>query len=163
MSSSHTASSSNFDPGEFYAIASWLYDTKLPLSGQPLRRLIIGRAYYAALISARDFTGTSTQGKNGHREVVDALKNKDHTAGSKLDSLRLTRHKADYQMGITITDSQVTNSLKEALIVLKAIGSQIATQAGKSYSSDFLDPKKFLSAQTSKSTPEETSPKPTAD
>ena len=89
-----------FDPADFYAFASWLNLAKPSSSSQALRRTIVGRAYYAALICARDATRSSTSGGSGHKNVVTALKQKNHTAGSKLDELRLKRQKADYDLSL---------------------------------------------------------------
>lgn len=143
MSSSHKGSQAIFDPADFYAFASWLFHTKPAASSQALRRTIIGRAYYAALICARDATGSSTSGANGHKNVVDALRKQDLAAGSKLDSLRLARQKADYE-NPSVTSRDVEISLKAAQIVLEAVGK--STPGIQSYSSDYLDASHFLSA-----------------
>lgn len=145
MSLSLKVDPNTFDPADFYAFASWLNSAKPDSSSQALRRTIVGRAYYAALICARDATNTSTSGNGGHKNVVTALKQRNHTAGSKLDELRLKRHKADYECD-TLTPREVEIALKAALVVLRALGKFVDN--GAPYKCDYLDPSRFLSATT---------------
>lgn len=107
-----------------------------------LRRTIVGRAYYAALICASLATGAPTHGRDGHLNVVRALKQKDLNAGNKLDSLRLTRQTADYKAS-DISSRDVSTSLQAALVVLKALGK--APTGSRAFDSDYLDPSLFLS------------------
>jgi hypothetical protein len=137
--------SSDFDPAEFFAFAQWLYDMKPALCSQVVRRAIVGRAYYAALICARDAAGGSSKGEFGHAAVVRALKAKDIRAGSKLDSLRIKRTNADYEMGRSITDRDVTTALHDSLTVLAYFGK--APEVGeKPYSGHFVDHAKVASS-----------------
>lgn len=148
MLSSPKDNSSNFDATEFYAFASWLNHTKPSLSSQVLRRTIIGRAYYAALICASSATGASTHGKEGHVNVVRALKQKDLNAGNKLDALRLTRQSADYKAS-DISSREVDTSLQAARVILKSLGK--ISSSSTEFDSDYLDPNRFLSASSHKS------------
>ena len=131
-----------FEPVDFYALASWLYDTKPSSASEALRRTIIGRAYYAALICARDHVSVSTTGAGGHSNVIDALKKVHPTAARKLDALRLSRRKADYEVGSPVNDRDVGISLGDALVVLRALGK--APTSIKPYSTNYLDPQRFL-------------------
>ena len=131
-----------FDFAELYALASWLHATQTEPHAEAIKRTIIGRAYYAALICARDFTGATTIGPQGHKMVVNALKLRNSRAGNNLDTLRQIRHKADYEASASISDRDVGIALRNALIVLNATGKTIAD--GKPYTSDFLDPSKFM-------------------
>jgi len=128
MSSSRSvnAGSPVFDFAEFYVLASWLYSTQSELHREAIKRTIIGRAYYAALICARDFTGTATVGPQGHKAVVHALKLKNPQAGNNLDSLRQLRHKADYESSAIISDRDVGIALRNSLMVLNAVGKTFA-------------------------------------
>ena len=137
----------SFNPAEWYSLARWLFDTKPALSSECLRRTIIGRAYYAALICARDATGSSTLGREGHRNVVNALRKSNNTAAVKLDSLRLTRHKADYSPDKDISSREVEICLKDTRTVLHELGvlPQDIPPHNKPYSEDYLDSSKFLS------------------
>jgi len=135
-----------FNPAEWYSLASWLYDTSLISSAQCIRRTIISRAYYAALICARDATNSSTSGQDGHVSVVRALSSKSSFAGNKLNSLRLKRHIADYRPDEEITPLDVSNSLINARAVLTELGltPQNVYPHNKPYSQDYLDSSKFL-------------------
>lgn len=145
MSSSPKVDS--FQPVEWYLLASWLFDTSPASSSECLRRTIIGRAYYAALICARNVTGSSTLGQDGHKNVVNALRRKNSRAAGKLDSLRITRHRADYTLDIHISRREVEICLKDTLTVLRELGLLPAnmTSYQKPYSHDYLDSSKFLS------------------
>jgi len=99
------------------------------------------------LICARDATGSSTSGSNGHRNVVDALwKCHNNTAAEKLDSLRLKRHKADYSTDQNISPREVEIFLKDSRTVLRELGALPPNipPHNKPYSCDFLDCSKFL-------------------
>lgn len=147
MSSSlkDNASPATFTPADFFALATWLYDTKPDQVSPCLVRTIISRAYYAALISARDYTKSSTIGKGGHKTVIAALRQHDPYAASKLDSLRLKRTQADYKTdsGLTTRDAQI--SLQASREVLYA--SNCVQTPGKPYTADFLDCSLFMSNQ----------------
>jgi hypothetical protein len=136
-----------FNPADWYALAVWFYDTKPALSSQCLRRTIIGRAYYAALICARDATHSNTTGQGGHDRVVAALRTKDNSAAGKLDSLRLKRQSADYHPEIEISVRDVEISLLDSKVVLTALGMApiIVAPHNKPYSQNYLDKDKFLS------------------
>jgi hypothetical protein len=144
MSSSPKASS--FNPAEWYSLASWLFDTKPVLSSQCLRRTIIGRAYYAALICAREATGSKTVGQGGHENVVKALRGCNSTAAGKLDSLRLKRQSADYFPDKDVTVRDVEISLMDSRTILNALGKMPPDipPHNKPYPHDYLDSSKFL-------------------
>lgn len=135
-----------FNPAEWYSLASWLFDTAPASSSECLRRTVIGRAYYAALICARDATGSSTLGQEGHRNVANALRKSNSTAADKLDSLRLKRHKADYSIGEDISPREVEICLKDSRTVLRELGMlpQDNPPRNKPYSENYLDSSKFL-------------------
>jgi len=135
-----------FNPAEWYSIALWLFDTKPALSSECLRRTIIGRAYYAALICARDATGSSTFGPEGHKNVVNALRKSNITAAGKLDSLRLKRHKADYSTDEGISSKEVEICLKDSCTVLRELGvlPHDIPPHNKPYSDNYLDSSKFI-------------------
>lgn len=144
MLSSHKANP--FNPAEWYSLASWLYDTKPASVSQSIRRTIVSRAYYAALICARDATQSNTVGPDGHKNVVDALSEKNPNAGNKLNSLRLKRHSADYKLEDEITDRDVYTSLINSRAVLDALGATPKNVAphNKPYAQNFLDSDKFI-------------------
>ncbi|WP_143005492.1 hypothetical protein [Desulforhopalus singaporensis] len=123
-------------------IATWLYDTR-PASPEPvLLRTVVNRAYYAALITARDYTGSSTVGNRGHGNVVDALRSVSSHASNSLDAMRLLRRQADYELGTAITEREACRSITYARQILYDLGVQLSL--GKEYSFDFLDTDKFV-------------------
>lgn len=130
------------NPVEIFAFANWLMDTRNKTPSSILIRTIINRAYYAALISARDLTGAKTTGKGGHRQVVTALKKVNSNAGNKLDSLRLLRQKADYEMGESFTERDAFLSLHSARLVI--VASHHLLGHGKTYTGNYLDKNKFI-------------------
>lgn len=144
MSSSPKANS--FNPAEWYSLARWLFDTKPTLSSQCLRRTIVGRAYYAALICARDITGSKTVGQGGHENVVNALRSRNSTAAGKLNSLRLLRQTADYFPEKDISSREVEICLNDSRTVLRELGMlpQDNPPHNKPYSENYLDSSKFL-------------------
>lgn len=135
-----------FDPADWYALAVWFYDTKPALSPQCLRRTIIGRAYYAALICARNATQSNTMGQGGHDRVVAALRVKDNSAADKLDSLRLKRQDADYHPEKEISARDVEISLWNSSVVLTYLGMapKVVAPHNKPYIQNYLDKNKFL-------------------
>ena len=147
MSSSPKANS--FNPAEWYSLARWLFDTRPALSSQCLRRTIIGRAYYAALICARDATGSKTVGQGGHENVVKALRGSNSTAAGKLDALRLNRQRADYFPSEDVSVRVVEISLMDSRTVLNALGNMPPDfpPHNQPYPHDYLDSSKFLSSR----------------
>ena len=136
----------SFNPAEWYSFARWLFDTAPALSSECLRRTIIGRAYYAALICARDATGSSTFGQDGHKNVVHALRKRNDTAAGKLDSLRLARQKSDYYPDEDISPRTVEICLKDSQTVLRELGMlpPDIPPHNKPYSDNYLNGSKFL-------------------
>ena len=134
-----------YAPLDIFSFAHWLYETKPTVPSSSLIRTIINRSYYAALISARDFTGSQTSGKNGHKQVVDALKEIDPIAANDLNVLRLCRHKADYNLNCKLTSRDAQLSLVNSRKVLYVSGSRLPH--GIPYSYDFLDKSKFINPE----------------
>ena len=129
-------------PIDIFVFAHWLDDTKPEQPSPSLIRTIINRAYYAALISARDFTGSSTSGKGGHRNVVDALRLKSPDAANKLNSMRLQRGKVDYDLSVNVSIRDAKLSLVNSRAILYASGQ--APPVSKLYDVNFLDKSKFI-------------------
>lgn len=136
----------SFNPAEWYSLARWLFDTKPEQSSQCLRRTIVGRAYYAALICARDITGSKTVGQGGHENVVNSLRSHNSLAAGKLNSLRLLRQTADYFPGRDISSREVEICLNDSRIVLRELGMlpPDISPHNKPYPDDYLDGSKFL-------------------
>ena len=130
-------------PVDIFIFACWLNDTKPAHPSEILIRSIINRAYYAALISARDYIDADTRGSGGHVQVVRALRHHDRFAGNKLDSLRLKRRLADYEPERSFTPRDAEISLQDSRAVLFAVGCAPPVSP-KPYTSNFLDSSKFL-------------------
>lgn len=135
-----------FNSADWYSLAKWFFDTKPALSSQCLRRTIIGRAYYAAFICARDATGSKAVGQGGHENVVRALSAKNSNAANKLNSLRVKRQSADYVLDKDISVRDVEVSLLDSRTVLIALGKMPldVPPHNQPYSQDYLDGSKFL-------------------
>lgn len=142
MSSSPTSNvTAPFVPTGFYSLAFWMFDRSRRDSIHPMvASAIINRAYYAALLSASAFTNVSTRGKQGHVDVVKAMKRKNPQVGNTLDELRLWRQDADYGSSV-IPSKRPGQAIKKAHSVLKYFGivDKCFDPDCKPYTSDFLD------------------------
>lgn len=130
-----------FEPREFYHFASWLYAVRPAVSEDALKRTIIGRAYYAALLGGSKKTGTSTVGKNGHNDVINAVQSVDSQAANQLRSMIKLRRKADYE-DTKMNERDVQLCLRGAKVVLVNLGYMAANDP--EYSMDYLDKTKFM-------------------
>jgi len=129
-------------PTDIFSLATWLDDTKTTSPPSSLIRTIINRAYYAALISARELTNTPTSGPGGHTNVVNALRSIDPYIANQLNSLRLSRQKADYDFSNCLNARDARAALVISRLVLFLYDDNLPP--GKPYQSDFLDSSKFL-------------------
>lgn len=89
-----------FNPADFFALAEQLYESYKTAAGY---RATIGRAYYAAFLSARNQAGISSRGQNGHEKVIEHYQSKSSSnpkfaaIRNRLDDLRTRRTDADYE------------------------------------------------------------------
>jgi len=82
------SSSQSDDPINFYFLASWLNShSKTPLVPE-VSRVIIGRAYYAAFLTARDQANQKGTGARIHNEVITHYRAKDSYISNKLSDLK---------------------------------------------------------------------------
>lgn len=128
-------------PTDFYSLAFWMLDRSQQGCIHPtVARTIVNRAYYAALLSASKFTGVSTSGKQGHVDVVNAMKRKNSQVGNTLNLLRIWRQKADYCED-QIPPNYPGQAIRKAHSVLKYIGivNNRFDPGCQPYTSDFLD------------------------
>lgn len=135
------ASIPQFEPVEFYSFASWLYKTRPSVASQSLKRTIIARAYYAALLSARDKTGLSTNGPNGHSDIIRELKRIDLIAGNNLSALNIARRGADYEYGAVFSEKDLIVSLRNARQILERLG--LINKGDPACSVNYVDATKF--------------------
>lgn len=111
-----------FDPAEFYAFAEslrfrWNQD-------EASVRTTMSRAYYSALIVARDHKGLSSLDRDSHWTVIKAYSNTDATEKQVRDALlagKALRERADYEPLNACLKQQAEESLKKARIVLSAL------------------------------------------
>ena len=86
----------------------------------------MSRAYYGALIEARDAHGLSTEGPGGHLNVIEFYRNAGTQQGSvisrSLSDLRLRRKKADYEPNNPCTALEAYQMIQQAKKVLIALG-----------------------------------------
>lgn len=110
-----------FSPAAFYTIADELRH-KAAADGPHLRTLI-SRAYYGALIEARDAKGLSTKGHGGHDRVIQAYmgSSSDKVVADKLQDLRKLREKADYQPTAALTRDDGLKALSACKRVLSIL------------------------------------------
>jgi hypothetical protein len=112
------------DPVEFYHQAvDWFSDTADNRS--VTARSIVSRAYYAALLVARDKKGLSGVAERTHMHTVEEYKrgsHKDVEIGNRLDNLRWLRTTADYEMSKTCVRREAGLALKQSRALLLALG-----------------------------------------
>ncbi len=110
-----------FSPAAFYTVAEELRH-KATADGAHLRTLI-SRAYYGALIVARDAKGLPTRGDSGHERVIQAYMGNahDNAVADRLKQLRDLRVKADYQPGTSLTGADGLKALAGCKAVLHAL------------------------------------------
>jgi len=135
-----------FSFSEYFFLAEWLLDTSPKTPHQSVLRTIISRAYYSALISAREFTGVDSKAKDGHRLVIEALRKTGQAeAANKPASLKLRRNNADYNLASSFTSRDASICLLDSREVLYAAKTSIPR--AKTYSQDYLDSSKFCTPQ----------------
>lgn len=110
-----------FSPGSFYTVADQLR-LKATADGPHLRTLI-SRAYYGALIEARDAKGVSTTGGGGHQKVIEAYMGAqgNQLVADNLRALRALREKADYEPASALKGNDGLLALSSCRRVLTAL------------------------------------------
>jgi uncharacterized protein (UPF0332 family) len=88
--------------------------TQNNISKEALRRCAVSRAYYAAFWQATRFVEQKEKSYryepgHGHDSLVSALKRHNQAIGKDLHSLKIRRHKADYDAQDTTFNERQTN------------------------------------------------------
>lgn len=113
-----------FNAASFYSVADEMR-MKSNADGAHLRTMI-SRAYYGALIVARDARQISTRGQQGsHQQVINAFagnNSSDSLVADSLRSLRKLREKADYEPNVPLTRQDGINALAASKRVLHTLG-----------------------------------------
>lgn len=126
MSSSRN-DKSIFDPVDFYRFASWLYAKKADNAPEELSRAIIGRAYYAAFLAAREAAKVQGSGARIHNEVIAHWLQRNTTISNRLRDLKLRREQADYKLDPKLGDREAGESLclcENILLALEKMNAQ---------------------------------------
>lgn len=110
-----------FSPASFYTLADELR-LKATADGPHLRTLI-SRAYYGALIEARDAKRVNTTGGGGHQKVIDSYKGPqgNQLVADSLRTLRSLREKADYEPATALKSADGQIALSSCRRVLQAL------------------------------------------
>lgn len=114
-------SSQSDDPANFYFLASWLNRYHQDPPAPEVCRVIIGRAYYAAFLAARDLGQRKGTGVTIHSDVIKYYRVSDAYISNKLSDLKCLREQADYELTRKITTSDVATSLKGCREILKRL------------------------------------------
>jgi len=113
---------SKFDPSDFYKLAKSLL-SNFKLYNEAVARTVIGRAYYAAFLHAREKVSISENEKKGvHWKVREALKKmrKPHISGKLFELFRL-REKADYRLNIFVKKEEAEKALQLAQDIINKL------------------------------------------
>lgn len=119
----------SFDWNQYYELAKSLADRDGSPSAEARKRSAISRAYYAALIQARqkasDRTGDDIpRGGTHHWTIKKYQKDPVPEAkriGSHLKRLKKRRERADYENSVPRLDSELESALQEAGTLLSRI------------------------------------------
>lgn len=108
----------NFNPIEFYLLASWLYTQSV---NEVSYRTVIGRAYYAVILCAKHYANITNISGSLHKEVIDYFTTRNRTVFRQMKDLKDLRTKADYKLTETIEKREAGESLRLAKQILTAL------------------------------------------
>ncbi len=114
-------SSQSDDPISFYFLASWLNTHRQDPLVPEVSRVIVGRAYYAAFLAARDQANQKGTGARIHNDVITHYRTKDTFVSNKLADLKRLREQADYELNSSILTSDIDTSLKGCKAILRKL------------------------------------------
>jgi len=114
------SSSQSDDPVAFYFLASWLNLHRQDPLVPEVSRVIVGRAYYAAFLAARD--AANRTGARIHNDVIAYYHGSKNTyVGNKLADLKRLREQADYELNKPISIPNIDASLKGCKAILSKL------------------------------------------
>jgi uncharacterized protein (UPF0332 family) len=105
------------DPVEFYRFAGELY-TNQNYQSEVAYRIIIGRAYYAAFLCAKDFARITNPSGSIHNEVISHFELRNRIVYRNFKDLKELRTKADYQITKAVQKREASESLRLAKNIL---------------------------------------------
>lgn len=115
----------SFDPATYYNLAQGLLSQAQKDGDGAHLRALISRAYYAALIVARDEAKVSSQGAGGHQRVISTYQkygtSRDNGIARRLVALHALRLMADYEPKNDLTAKDARSALTQTSKVLKAL------------------------------------------
>jgi uncharacterized protein (UPF0332 family) len=115
-----------FNPADFFALAEQLYASHKTAPGY---RTTVGRAYYAAFLSARNQAGISSREKDGHLKVIQHYRDKNPgnpkfaAIGNRLDALRIQRTDADYDCEKSVESRDAGKALSSSRNIIESLSS----------------------------------------
>lgn len=109
----------NFNPLEFYNFASQLYNQST--DGEAAYRTIIGRAYYAVHLCAKDHADITSSSGSVHNTVIQYFETRNKQVYNQIRDLKKLRTKADYELNVTINKREVGESLRLAKKILTTL------------------------------------------
>lgn len=109
-----------FDPSDFFEVAESLYESNKTPAGY---RTVVGRAYYAAFLVARDYAGLQSRGPGGHESVAQHYKSELKAVhiliGNRLDTLRVERATSDYDCSADVGQRKAGSAIALSRQVIK--------------------------------------------
>ena len=110
------------NPVDFYHIAAEIYQSPSQQFADAGYRTIVSRAYYAAMLAARDAGTLTHTGADVHQRVIEYWKNRKPALSNRLKDLKDRRTAADYAMQHNIGRREAGEALKRAREVLSDLG-----------------------------------------
>lgn len=122
----------SFNAPDFYLVANDLL--KRSERDGPYLRTVISRAYYGALIAARDANNISTRGSaSGHQAVINSYLGNSHNKviADNLRDLRKLREHADYEPTTHLIKGDALSAVAKAKKVLSLLNQLPVSPATK--------------------------------
>lgn len=112
-------------PDSFCDVAEEIYNRRKLTDGEPIERTVAGRAYYAAYLATREAVRAAYGNPTfdvDHKVLAHTLKKSVDSdiadVGTRLDSLRAQRARADYRLNETLSRSDAGLCLVNSRAVL---------------------------------------------
>lgn len=108
----------NFNPVNFYTFAGEIYTET---NNETAHRVIIGRAYYAVFLCARDYAKITNSSGSVHSDVIKHFQTRDKRIYNQMNDLKALRSKADYRLTEKILKREAGESLRLAKAILQTL------------------------------------------
>jgi uncharacterized protein (UPF0332 family) len=111
-----------FDPTTYYTHAGELFANNA-IQTETVYRAVIGRAYYAAFLSARNNAGITTSSGNVHELTSNHFLTSGKAAiSNRLNDLRIARNTADYDCIAIVQRREAGVALQKCKSILQELG-----------------------------------------